>query len=107
MLSTGVPVRVSLLEVELELPPELALPPDLEGLLELELPLGLELTPADVLLVLELAAELVPVAVPVLAMSAAVGAASEPLAPQAVKTTQHATMDALRPKDNRIDRPGI
>jgi hypothetical protein len=30
---------------------------------------------------------------------------SDPLAPQAVKTTQHASTDALRPKERDIDRP--
>lgn len=58
-----------------------------------------ELTPGEVDVSEVLAME--PVAVPVLAAADA-GSESDPLAPHADKTTQHATMDAPRPKDRDI-----
>ena len=45
-----------------------------------------------------------PVAVPALAAADA-GSESDPLAPHADRTTQHATMDAPRPRDRDIWKP--
>ena len=61
----------------------------------------------EVLLEVLLGVELVLPAALALAAAAAAGAplASDPLAPQADKTTQHATRGALRPKEKNINRP--
>ena len=95
-----------LLELELELELELALELELE--LELELLLEVELPLAAAVPVFEMSTELAPPPSLVPETPAADCApASDPLAPQPAKTTQHATTDALRPKEIRIDRPGI
>lgn len=99
MLSTGVPVRQSAADVELELP------------LVPAVPLWPELALVEVLLVGTAAGALVPPAAPVFEAStaAAVGAtpASDPPAPQADKKTQHAIVGAPRPKEKYINRrPG-
>ena len=88
-----------LLELELELELELVLELLLELLLELEVLLALELLLELELLVFELSTEpsLLVALVPE-TPAADCAPASDPLAPQPAKTTQHATTGAKRQK---------